>query len=128
MSLYHVLACVTGQKSCEKLIVEGARIAREMGGELSVLHVATKTGSMLGYPVEGDAIEYLYQISSENGADMTVMRASDVVEAIVDFVKKKGVTIVLMGAGKRGTGGDFAYQLSARLPDVIFQTAQSYED
>lgn len=128
MSLYHVLACVTGQKSCEKLIVEGARIAKEMDGELSVLHVATKTGSMLGYPVEGDAIEYLYQISSENDADMTVMRAADVVEAIADFVKKKGANIVLMGAGKRGGRSEVQYQLAALLPDVILQTAQTYED
>ncbi len=128
MSVYHVLVCVTGQKSCERQIREGAKIAKDMGGELSVLHVAPMGAGMLGYPVEGDAMEYLYKISSEYGADMTVMRSDDVVSSIVSFVHKAGVTIVLMGASKRKGGRDFGYELQARLPGVLFQTVSADED
>ena len=128
MSQYHVLACVTVQKSCEKMILEGAKITRDMDGELSVLHVAAKAGDMLGYSLEGDAMEYLYKICSENGAAMTVVRSDDVIESIVSFVKKHGVTIALMGASRAKGGRDFSYELSARLPDVIFQTVDTYED
>ena len=34
-----VLVCVTGQKTCEALILEGARIAAEEGASMSVLQV-----------------------------------------------------------------------------------------
>ena len=40
-----VLVCVTGQKSCARLIHDGAEIAAEEGASLSVVHVA-KMGSL----------------------------------------------------------------------------------
>lgn len=126
MTVYHILACVTVQKSCERLIFEGAKLARDMQGELSVLHVAQQGASMLGYPVEGDAMDYLYKICSEHGADMTVMRSDDVVETITQFVRKRGVTVVLMGAPSKKGGRNIPMELSLRLPDVIFQTV--YDD
>lgn len=128
MSLYHVLVCVTVQKSCERMIREGFKLAKDMEGELSVLHVAKKDGDMLGYTLEGDALEYLYKISSESGAAMTVIRSDDVIGSIADFVKKQGVSIVLMGASRGQGGRDFCRELSARLPDVILQTVPAYED
>ena len=43
-----VLVCVTGQKSCERLIEEGASIAQEHNIELSVVHVAKTGNNFLG--------------------------------------------------------------------------------
>lgn len=122
MDAFHILACVTVQKSCEKMIVEGAKLARDMQGALTVLHVAPQGADMLGYPLEGDAMEYLYKISSEHGAVMTVMRSGDVVETIAQFVRKNGVNVVLMGAPSRKGGRNIMLELQLRLPDVMFQT------
>lgn len=122
MDAFRILACVTVQKSCEKMIVEGAKLARDMSGELMVLHVAPMGADMLGYPVEGDAMEYLYEISSEHDATMTVMRSGDVVETIAQFVRKNGVNAVLMGAPSKKGGRNLMMEMQLRLPDVIFQT------
>lgn len=122
MSEFRVLACVTVQRACEKMIVEGAKLARDMGGELIVLHVAQTGKDMLGYPVEGEALEYLYHISSEHQAEMTVLRATDVVDAIVQFVKKRDIAVVLTGSSSRKGGRNIALELTAQLPGVIFQT------
>ena len=54
-----VLVCVTGQKNCERLIVAGARIAREENLPLNVLHVVHSGGSVLGFVNEPEALEYL---------------------------------------------------------------------
>ena len=128
MNTLRILACVTGQKSCERLIVEGAKIAKDMNGELSVLHVAASGASMLGYPVEGDAMEYLYKISSEHGADMTVMRSDDVVDTITQFARKQGIAIILMGAGHHKGGRNIAMELQLRLPEVMFQTVYAGDE
>ena len=128
MKEFRVLACVTVQRSCEKMIVEGAKLARDMGGELIVLHVAQAGQDMLGYAVEGDAMEYLYRISSEHDAEMSVLRATDIVDAITQFVKKKDITVVLTGApNKRGGGRNISAELMTQLPGVMFQTLYSDE-
>lgn len=128
MNTLRILACVTGQKSCERLIVEGAKIAKDMSGELSVLHVTAAGASILGYPLEGDAMEYLYKISSEHGADMTVMRSDDVVETIAQFARKQGIAIILMGAGQKRSGRNIAMELQMRLPEVMFQTVYAGDE
>ncbi len=112
-----VLVCVTVQKSCEQLIEYGARIAKEQGAGLSVLHVAGLTGNFLGNPVEGEALEALYKISSAYGAEMTVRRAADVVGEIASFARNVGATEIVMGQSK-SAGRDIPGQLRALLHDV----------
>ncbi|MDL2206026.1 universal stress protein [Eubacteriales bacterium OttesenSCG-928-N13] len=128
MNTLRILACVTGQKSCERLIVEGAKMADAMNAELSVLHVAAAGTSLLGYPLEGDAMEYLYKISSEHGADMTMIRSDDVIEAIARFAIKNEINIILMGAARKKSGRNIALELQVRLPGVEFQTIYADED
>jgi len=112
-----VLVCVTVQKSCEQLIEYGARVAREQGADLSILHVAGLTGNFLGNPAEGEALELLYKISSAHGAEMTVRRASDVVGEIASFARAIGATEIIMGQSK-SSGRDFPGQLRAMLGDM----------
>jgi K+-sensing histidine kinase KdpD len=112
-----VLVCVTKQKSCEQLIEYGARIAREQGADLSVLHVAGLTGNFLGNPAEGEALEALYKVSSAYGAEMTVRRAADVTGEIAAFARSVGATAIVMGQSQKG-GRDLPGQLRAMLNDV----------
>ena len=122
-----VLVCVTGQKNCERLIRAGSAVAKENGLELSVLHVAKPGTGFLGSPVEGEAIEYLYGISSEYGADMTVLRAEDVIETIAQFARKNEALVIIMGrAAKPGTR-DFAREIALRIPETEVRTVYSDE-
>ena len=127
MSKQHILACVTVQKACEKMIVEGAKLAREIDGKLIVLHVSPSGEDMLGYPAIGEALEYLYRISSLHDAEMSVIRATDVVDAIVKFAKKRHVSVILTGASNKESGRNIALELTNQLPGMIFQTIYSEE-
>ena len=114
----HVVVCVTGQKTCEKLIIEGSKLAPELNAELSVLHVAHKGLNFMDNPSEGEALEYLYQISSQYGADMTMMRADNVVDALIKVARRLEVDHLVMGTpGNRG-GHDLTMELGLRMPDV----------
>lgn len=116
-----VLVCVTGQKTCERLIVEGAKKARELGADLSVVHVARKEGSWLigNAASEGEALEYLYKISTEHGADMTVIRADDVLSTLAAHARKVGAVMMVLGAPAKGDA-EFVRDLQLRLPEMEF--------
>ena len=127
MSGQIVMACVTVQRACEKMIVAGAKLAKDINGELLVLHVSPSGQHMLGYPVEGEAMEYLYRISSLHDAEMTVLRAEDVVDAIVKFAKKRDVSFILTGAPNKLSSRNVALELMNQLPGTIFQTIYADE-
>ena len=114
-----VLVCVTGQHTCEVLIRSGAATAAERGGELSVLHVARTGQRFLGSEDEAAALEYLYRVSRENGADMTLTHSDDVPGAIEAFARNSGAGVIVIGmprGGSRDLG--LAYILRAALPGV----------
>ena len=117
----HVVVCVTGQKTCERLIHDGAQLCGE-GDELSVLHVAKKGAQLLGDQSEADALEYLFRISHQYGASMVVLRADNAVEAIHDFVVKYHVDTLLLGRAGRPHEWDLASELRLRLPTADIRT------
>ncbi|MCL2545436.1 MAG: universal stress protein [Clostridia bacterium] len=113
-----VLVCVTGQKTCERLIQEGARIAEQLDGKVSVVHVAPKGAAILGNHREGEALEYLFRTADDVGADMTVLRAGDAMDTLVAFAREQQVDCIVVGTARGREGGDFAERLRMRLPNV----------
>lgn len=108
------MVCVTEQKTCERLIREGAKIAGEKG--LNVVHVVRNGDMMLGKSSDGDALDYLYGIAKEYGAEMDILRSDNVIETIVTFAKKRGTRYVVIGSTREREGVDFSNQLRAMLP------------
>ena len=116
-----VLVCVTGQKTCESLILEGARIAAEEGASMSVLHVVKPGAAPLGSQKEGDALEYLFRIASEHDAGMSMIRSDDVAETIVKQVEKLGASILVMGRTTGMKERRVTAILADRVPGVRVQ-------
>ncbi len=115
------MVCVTVQKTCERLIREGAKQAG--GAGLSVVHVARNGAKLLGGGTEGEALEYLFRIAREYGAEMEMIRAEDVVETVVDLVKQNSIECVVVGAGGTSGAYDFSGQIRARMPGVAIVVA-----
>lgn len=117
----HIAVCVTGQKTCERLIHEGAKLLGE-GDELSVLHVARKGAQLLGDQSEADALEYLFRISHQYGASMMMLRADNAAEAIIGFVQKAHVDMLLLGRAGRPHEWDLSAELKLRMPGLDVRT------
>lgn len=77
-----VLVCVTGQYDCERLIKAGFEISVDKGYDLHVLcvHQPVKNVGFLS-----DEIEYLYQVSKDMGASMTIIFNENAPKTTVDF-------------------------------------------
>ena len=114
-----VLVCVTVQRNCERLIRIGAELAQNAEGSLSVVHVARKGQRFLGSEDEAAALEYLFQVSRESGADMTLLHSDDVCSSIASMAEKCRAEIIVLGAPPEHTRGmQLPSQLRARLPGV----------
>lgn len=116
-----VMVCVTGQKSCERLIVLGAKIAEREKQPLLVVHVAHKGNHVLGYANEAEALEYLLDISVRHGADMYVKKSDDVLGAIEDEARAQEASVIVAGRAVNYNGWDMLDELKTRLPEVRFE-------
>lgn len=122
-----VLVCVTGQKSCGRLIEEGARIALNLDAELSVVHVAKMGNNFLGSVSEAEALEYLFNISKSYDADMMLLRNDDVVNTIAGHARKVGACVVVIGSRPTKGGNHLTRSLQNALPDLDIRTVMSEE-
>ena len=122
----HVMVCVTGQKSCDRLIARGV----ERGGEDIAIHVVhcVETGrNFMGSPYEADAIEYLFTAAQLAGAELSLLRADDVDDALVNYAKAHNITTLVMGKASernRNSGDDIVTRLQRRLPEVEFDIVE----
>lgn len=121
MDKKNVLVCVTGQLSCERLIVAGARLAGTTGGRVFVLHVARSGNHVLGYANEAEALEYLFGVSVEHGADMVVVKNDDVQGTILQQVRDHDVGTLVAGRAEGYNGWDMLDELKLRIPEVDFE-------
>ncbi len=87
------LVCVTDQFSCERLIKWGRKIANLSSGELFIVNVDNK-GSI---NVNHEAIEYLFEISKQNDAYMSIIYSDNPLKAISRFVKQHKIKNIITG-------------------------------
>lgn len=115
-----VLVCVTGQKTCDRLIKTGAQLAAAHDSPLLVVHVAPAGAPLLGNSTQSEALDYLYSLSCETGAEMAVLRAPDPVERLIQYALEQHAAHIVLGAGTPDGSArkDVAGLLKARLPHI----------
>ncbi len=87
------IVCVTNQFSCERLIRAGRVIANISGTELLVVHVTHPTFA----GTDGEAMQHLFDVSKENGADMSILYYDDPAKALIRFLKQNRAVNVVTG-------------------------------
>ena len=116
-----IMVCVTTQKSCDKLIAKGVERAAGQGA-LHVVHCVQTGHNFMGTPFEGDAIEYLFTAAQLAGAELDLLRAKDVENALVEYAVSHGIHVMVLGAGSSGSQpkDSLIARLQRRLPEVEF--------
>lgn len=116
--LKNIMVCVTQQKNCERLIMKGYEKVTKEKDKLFVLNVVNENDTFLHTTNDGEALEYLFGVSSDAGANLTVIRAKDVIEAMGEFAKENKITHVVLGASPHGGGID-NHPVAKRLKEVV---------
>ena len=113
-----VLACVTVQKDCARLIRRG--IARENGVPLRVLHVS-QGKNMLGGPDSAAILDELFSLAHEAEAEMNIVHEQDVAAAIARCAGEWGAGILVLGPDRSGTAGQVRLLLSDETQVVVVE-------
>lgn len=112
-----VLVLVTDQMSCERLILAGRCLADQYKMSLEVVNVA-----QLGTVPNPEAMEFLYQVSRENDAVMTVEYCEDSEKTLITKLKDLRPSIVVTGLP--GKGSTLLQRLWTRFEFLSFYTVE----
>ncbi len=114
-----IMALVTLQRHCARLIRSGADMALKERCPLKVVHVAQAVNAAAraeGDTVSAQVLDYLYALANEAGAEMCVLTSDVTVNAIAEYALQNGVRQIVMGNGENAHG--LAETLSGLLPGV----------
>lgn len=89
-----VVACVTCQYECDRIIDAAEQLAGELDCELHVLSVLMPTEN---YALISEQLEYLNRVSKSAGADMTVIFSSDAPRAAAKFLRESNSSQIVAG-------------------------------
>lgn len=89
-----VLACVTGQYDCDRIIRTAGELAEIKSVPLRVLCILKPTEN---YGALSGEIEYLYQTAKQYGADMTILFNDNAPKAAADFAKETHCRRIVTG-------------------------------
>ena len=77
---------------------------------------------------KADAIEYLFTCALLVNAELTILRADSVMDALVDFAVEHNVSVIVLGASPQDGADSFADKLALRLPDVELDVVRAARD
>lgn len=109
-----VVACVTSQYECDRIIETAGQLAAEFDCELHVLSVLMPTEN---YGLICDQLEYLNYVSKKAGADMTIIFSSDAPKAAAKFVRENNALQIVTGMHDGG-GESFLVRFNQLLPNL----------
>ena len=109
-----VVACVTSQYECDRIIETDGQLAAEFDCELHVLSVLMPTEN---YGLICDQLEYLNYVSKKAGADMTIIFSSDAPKAAAKFVRENNALQIVTGMHDGG-GESFLVRFNQLLPNL----------
>lgn len=114
-----VMVCVTQQKTCERLIKKAQSIVKNEDSELFIIHVVKNNCKFLDNNEEGEALEYLFNISKCVGADLTVLKSDNITSSLVEFAQDNKIDAIVMGAPDEDyTNNKFYKRLKSKLRSI----------
>lgn len=97
MKAKNILVCITQQRTCERLIRNAAELRKEYRGNLFVIHVVKNNLNFLDNAKEGEALEYLFDISKSAGANLSVLKSDEIASTIAGFAEENKIDCIIMG-------------------------------
>ncbi|HCA04293.1 MAG TPA: hypothetical protein DEO32_00190 [Ruminococcaceae bacterium] len=110
-----VLACVSSQYDCDRVVEAARKLANEEDCNLRVLTVIRPEND---YTIISDQIEYLNLVAKEADADMTFVFSVDAADATAEFVTENNIHKIVTGMRDGGTSNSFLVELDRKAPDV----------
>lgn len=115
----NIMVCVTGQRSCERLVIHGAK-RRLPEQKLFIVHCVQTGRHFLNSIDESNAIEYLFGAACAVGAELTILKEDNVVSALAGFARMHNVGTIVLGVSPDNSKESFTSRFYSLLPEVEF--------
>lgn len=114
----NIMVCVTGQKTCQRLINRGIEEKKSERDQLFIIHVAHKDYNFLGKSAENEALEYLYERAMAAGANLNVEKSEDVLGTLGEIANENKIDVIVVGESGENPGPDnFLEKLRNKCPE-----------
>lgn len=115
-----IIACVTSQESCERLIKSGAEFADELGTTLKVVSVQPIAAGSNGRGLGSQELEHLYDVSRQYHAEMNVYFNGDPIKAISSVIAQSDEAVdgIICGQPGMKDSNDFINRLHEAVPEL----------
>ena len=117
MAKERILVCITAQTNSKRLIERGFAEAKAVDGELGILHI-TISHNIFDNEETPKLLEELFAYGSERGGVVYSQSGVNIPETILQFIRKKGVTRLVLGEPPQSSAGVFNNIISA-VPSKI---------
>ena len=97
----NVLVCVTGQRSCARLISYGKELIEGDGGNMMVVHIAGYELSKLAEGELAENLEFLHTCAVEHECNLTIIRSDNVVATMVSLINKFDIQRIVLGETRK---------------------------
>lgn len=97
----NVLVCVTGQRSCARLISYGKELIEGDGGNMMVVHIAGYELSKLAEGELAENLEFLHRCAVEHECNLTIIRSDNVVATMVSLINKFDIQRIVLGETRK---------------------------
>jgi two-component system, OmpR family, sensor histidine kinase KdpD len=108
-----LLICVSADKSQERLILEGSRLAHRLQAEWIVAHV--ERPEVTPDEIAKETVNALARQANALGAEFLNISGGDVAEALLDCARTRNATKLLLGTGTRRWNRPWRRLLSERI-------------
>lgn len=122
-----VMVCVTRQKTCERLIRAGAKLAKQMDSGLIVVNAVYSGQKVLGSEDPSAAMEMLFQAANDHDAKMIIFECEDVFEGLAQCARENEVETMVLGSSPENAT-QVLHILKEKLPKVNFIVLQAGQE
>ncbi len=116
----NIMVCVTQQKNSKRLILTGSEIKKNDDDNLYIIHVVTENQSFLNQNNDGKALEYLFRVAQEAGAELTVLRSEEVLDTMIEFALENEITDIVIGKSPDESADSLPEKLERELDFIRF--------
>ena len=110
-----VLVCVTEQKSSQRLIEAGRKLADKADMPLKVICI--RSPRQLNW-LASEEVELLFNASKMLGAEMIVKFNDDAIQAVSEYIKSQPIQVILVGIPPKNRPSIFIQKLEERFPEL----------
>lgn len=116
----NIMVCITNKNSCERLVTRGIERSMNGEGDIHVVHCVETGKPFMNDLFEADAMEYLFTAAQLANAELALLKADNVSEALVNYALKHEITVIVMGESEKTSKESISSKLKAKLTQVEF--------